>query len=219
MKLVLEKEWQWNDQVLMYFDDNRPEMVNFPFWWYHIENRNIKFIKQVSKTFGVVFAENRWIPEVEDIGILTTDLKGHYNKEDYDSDTINELERRSWITLGQFVVDDYPNESLIEYPGGGGAIFKFHPMTKKILEVTQIDSDGIIFYNCKVEFEETNVEGTNEKRLFKSKSTVYNNLGPYASVAKKDTEWQKNKNGEWRKDWLFYELENFKLVKKYHKKL
>lgn len=219
MKLVLEKPWTWNDNALMYFDAQRPEMINFPFWWYHIHDREVRLIKQISKTCGVIFGENRWIPEVEDIGILTTDLKGHYNKEDYDIDTINELERRSWITLGQFVVDDYPNESLIEYPGGGGAIFKFDPMTKKILEVTQIDGDGIIFYNCKVKFEEVNIEGTDQKRLFKSRSVVYNNKGPYGCMAKKDSEWKKNQNGEYKKDWLFYELENFKLVQKYFKKL
>lgn len=216
-KLVLEKAWEWNDKILMYFDHQRPDMVNFPFWWYHIEGREIRLIKQVSKTFGVVFAENRWIPEVEDIGILTNDLKGHYNNEDFDSDTLSELERRSWVTLGQFVVDDYPNELLIEYPSGGGVIFKFHPMTKKIMEITKCNSDGIIIYHCKVDFEETTVRETGEKKIVKIRSSIFD-IRAFYRCESEQGEWEESSNGKWNKPWVFRELIDQKWVLKEYKK-
>ncbi|MEI7489631.1 MAG: hypothetical protein WCJ72_19875 [Chryseobacterium sp.] len=217
MKLVLEKDWTWNDNVLMYFDHNRPEMVKFPFWWYHIQDREIRFIKQVSKTFGVVFAENRWIPEPEDIELTVKNLSSYYEDNDLDSDTLTELERRSWVTLGQFVVDDYPNELLIEYPSGGGVIFKFHPTTKKIMEVTKCNSDGIIIYHCKVDFEETTVKETGQKKIVKIRSSIFD-IRAFYRCESEQGEWQESSNEKWNKPWVFRELEDKKWILKDYKK-
>lgn len=218
MKLVLEKPWDWNDQALMYFDCQRPVMTRFPFWWYHVEGRQVRLIKQISKTFGVCFAENRWIEEVEENGDYALNLENIYSHLEYDSNTISELERRSWMTLGQFVIDDYANEFMIEYPSGGGVIFKFHPMTKKIIEVTKCDSDGIIVYYCKIDFEEVVEKETNKKKIYKSKSLVYDNVAAYACMSKKPDDWQENEHGKYVKDWKFYEMENKKLVQKIYRK-
>ena len=80
MRLVLEKPWTWNDNALMYFDRQRPEMVNFPFWWYLIEGRTVQYIKQLSKNCGICYAENRWI-EINEQDIETVDYQ--YEKEIY----------------------------------------------------------------------------------------------------------------------------------------
>jgi len=217
MKLVLEKKWTWNDQILMYFDHQRPDMVNFPFWWYHIEDREIRLIKQVSKTFGVVFAENRWIPEPEDIELTVKNLSSYYEDNDLDSDTLTELERRSWCTLGQFIVDDYPNELLIEYSSGGGVIFKFHPTTKKIMEVTKCNSDGIIIYHCKVDFDEIITKETGKKRIIKSRSSIFDIRSFYRCESEKGN-WQKDDNGKSFRPWIFRELVDKKWILKDYKK-
>jgi len=217
MKLVLEKAWDWNDQALMYFDTQRPVMEKFPFWWYHIENNEIRLIKQVSKNFGVIFAENRWIPEVEDDGLIENNLNNWYNKEDLDQDTLGELERRSWITLGQFVVDDYPNELLIEYESGGGVIFKFHPSTKKIIEVTKCNSDGIIIYHCKVFFEYVETKETQERKVYKTGHSIMDVRLFYRCESFKG-EWQKTSDGKSFRPWIFREYENQKWqIKDYRK--
>ena len=216
-KLVLEKAWEWNDKILMYFDHQRPDMVNFPFWWYHIEGREIRLIKQVSKTFGVVFSENRWIPEVEEVEILVNSLDSYYQDHDLDSDTLSEIERRSWSTLGQYVIDDYPNELLIEYASGGGVIFKFHPTTKKILEVTKCNSDGIIIYHCKVDFEEITTKETGQKKIIKSRSSIFDIRAFYRCESEKGN-WVTDHNGKKSRPWVFRELIDQKWVLKEYKK-
>ncbi len=217
MKLVLEKEWQWNDHALMYFDAQRPVMQNFPFFWYHVHDRKVRLIKQISKTCGVIFAENRWIPEPEDIELTVKNLSSYYEDNDLDSDTLTELERRSWCTLGQFLVDDYPNELLIEYPSGGGVIFKFHPTTKKIMEVTKCNSDGIIIYHCKVDFDEIITKETGKKRIIKSRSSICD-IRSFYRCESEQGEWQESSNGKWNKPWVFRELEDKKWILKDYKK-
>ena len=212
MKLVLEKAWDWNDQALMYFDTQRPVMEKFPFWWYHIENNEIRLIKQVSKNFGVIFAENRWIPEVEDEQTTVSNLQKYLDQSDLDVDTLSELERRSWMTLGEFNIEDYPLEQIVEYPSGGGAIFTFHPMLKRIIKIDQCNADGELIYTVRVEYKEEETKNDkNEvvgKRYFKSKTTTRSKIYQCESEQKK--EWKELPNGKFIKQWVFRENINGK---------
>jgi hypothetical protein len=146
MKLVLEKPWEWNEQALMYFDRQRPEMFRFPFWWYHIEGREVRLIKQISKNCGICFAENRW---VEREATFAEQLQEKLATYEIDAETASELERRSWMTLGEVEsLEAAPKQVTIVHPNGGGCIYNFHPVHGRMLNCTWINQDGEIIYKA-----------------------------------------------------------------------
>jgi hypothetical protein len=144
-KLVLEKAWEWNNQALMFFDHQRPAMENFPFWWYHIEGREVRLIKQISKNVSVIFGENKWIEQDDRTAVEKLDKRNAFYE--IDSETATELERRSWMSLGEEInTDPTPKEVTIVYPNGGGCIYTFHPVHGRMLQCTWINQDGEIIY-------------------------------------------------------------------------
>jgi hypothetical protein len=147
MKLVLEKPWTWNENTLMYFDQQRPEFINFPFWWYHIQEREIRLIKQISKNCSVIFGENKWIEQDERTAVAKMDKRNAYYETD--SETATDLERRSWATLGDMAdLEPTPKQVTIVHPCGGGCIYTFHPVHGKMLQCTWINQDGQIIYKA-----------------------------------------------------------------------
>jgi hypothetical protein len=155
MKLVLEKAWEWNDQALMYFDTQRPVMEKFPFWWYHIENNEIRLIKQVSKNFGVIFDENRWIEQDDRSTVEKLDNRNAFYE--IDAETATELERRSWMSLGEPVDQEpTPKQVTIVHPNGGGCIYTFHPVHGRMLQSTWINQDGQIIYKAMYVYNDKN---------------------------------------------------------------
>ena len=206
MKLVLEKPWTWNDNALMYFDRQRPEMVNFPFWWYLIEGRNIQYIKQLTKNCGICYAENRWI-EIDEQDIVNVVPKVD---EEIDRELANEIERRSWFTLGDVVIDSPENQYVIHYASGGGSILTFHPVLKRLIKVEQCNSDGELIFILKVNYNEIEVRDDQKKlietKYYKSGSTVRSKL--YQCESNKAKEWTELPNGKFIKKWIFTEKVN-----------
>jgi len=155
MKLVLEKPWDWNDQALMYFDTQRPVMEKFPFWWYHIEGREVRLIKQISKNCGVVFNENRWIEQDDRTTVEKLDNRNAFYE--IDAETATELERRSWMSLGEPVDQEpTPKQVTIVHPNGGGCIYTFHPVHGRMLQSTWINQDGEIIYKAMYVYNDKN---------------------------------------------------------------
>jgi hypothetical protein len=154
-KLVLEKAWDWNDQALMYFDAQRPVMTNFPFFWYHIHEREVRLIKQISKTCGVIFAENKWIEIDERSTVEKMDKRNAFYE--VDSETATELERRSWMSLGEEInLEETPKQVTIVHPNGGGCIYQFHPVHGRMLQATWISQDGEIIYKAMYVYNDKN---------------------------------------------------------------
>ena len=152
MRLVLEKPWTWNDNALMYFDRQRPEMVNFPFWWYLIEGRTVQYIKQLSKNCGICYAENRWIERDDTIAEQLEEKSAVY---EMDAETATELERRSWMTLGEVeLVQPAPRQVTIVHPNGGGCIYTFHPAHGRMMQCTWMNQDGEIIYKAMYSYNE-----------------------------------------------------------------
>jgi hypothetical protein len=155
MKLVLENPWDWNDHALMYFDAQRPVMINFPFFWYHIHEREVRLIKQISKTCGVIFGENKWIEVDERTTVEKMDKRNAYFETD--TETASELERRSWNTLGEVVdLEETPKQVTIVHPNGGGCIYTFHPVHGRVLQATWISQDGEIIYKAMYVYNDKN---------------------------------------------------------------
>jgi hypothetical protein len=154
-KLVLEKPWEWNERALMYFDTQRPVLENFPFWWYHIEGREVRLIKQISKTCGVCFGENKWVEVDERSTVEKLDKRNAFYE--VDSETATELERRSWMSLGESVdLEPTPKQVTIVHPNGGGCIYTFHPVHGRMLQCTWISQDGEIIYKAMYVYNDKN---------------------------------------------------------------
>ena len=146
MKLVLEKPWDWNDQALMYFDCQRPVMTRFPFWWYHVEGRQVRLIKQISVNCGICFGENRWIEQAPSFTEQLEEKNAFY---EVDAETATELERRSWMTIGEVEnIEASPKQVTIVHPNGGGCIYTFHPVHGRMINCTWISQDGEIIYKA-----------------------------------------------------------------------
>lgn len=214
-KLQLERPWEWNEQAEMFCYPDRPTRTDYPFWWYNVDGLKISLIKQVSKYFGVIFQENRYIT-AEQSAIVDNFSKIHLD--DYDSDTAEEIFRRSWMTLGEYVPDDYENEIIIEYPSGGAVVFTIHPKIKKITEVTQCDADGVLTAMTRVNYgvvlKKNDKDEIVEERYYKSEVKVFDKRLKYHCESEKDKEWTETKNGKFVKKWIFRELLNNKMTDK-----
>ena len=150
-KYQLERPWDWNERAEMYYNNERPTRTDYPFWWYKVEGDDIYLIKQITKFWGVIHNQNKYVL-IEDESLISNLAKKHY-LEDVDNETAYELERRSWMTLGE--VDDLektPSEVVISYEGGGGCIYKFHPVHGRIVSCIWVDADGVIIYKSIFEY-------------------------------------------------------------------
>jgi len=150
-KYVLEKPWVWNEQAIMYYDGQRPQRTDFPFWWYRVQDLEISLVKQISQNCGIIFHENRWI-EYDERTVVEKMAKRNV-VEEMDSETATELERRSWMTLGEVEdLEPTPKEVVINHPSGGGAIYRFHPVHGRLWQCTWINSEGEIIYKSMFEY-------------------------------------------------------------------
>lgn len=151
VNLVLEKEWSWRKDADIYDEGHRPTRTDYPFWWYSVIGNEIELRKQVSRTFGIIFDSNKLV--IEDTRTSAEKLNKKNSFYEIDSETASELERRSWMSLGEpEEVEKAPLEYTISHPSGGGAVYKFHPVTGKLWQTTWINSDGEITYKAMFEY-------------------------------------------------------------------
>ena len=150
-KLQLERPWEWNEQAVIYYDGQRPDRTDYPFFWYKVEGLEIALVKQVDKFFGVIFQENRWV-EVDDRTVVEKLAKRNH-VDDLDLETATELERRSWMTLGEVSdLEPTPREVIISHESGGHCIYKFHPVHGRLSQTTWINDCGEIIYKAMFEY-------------------------------------------------------------------
>lgn len=144
-KYKLEKPWDWNEQAEMYYNNQRPTRTDYPFFWYKVEGDDIALIKQISKFCGVIHQENRWV--IVDERTVVEKLAKRNHMEEVDAETATELERRSWMTLGEVQdLEPTPKDVVISYENSGGCIYKFHPVHGRLMQATWINADGEIIY-------------------------------------------------------------------------
>ena len=148
---ILQKEWTWRSDAEIYDEGQRPTRTDYPFWWYAVIGDEIELRKQVSKTFGIIFDSNKLVIQDLRSAVEKIDKKNSYYE--LDSETASEIERRSWMTLGEVVEPERaPLEVTISHPSGGGAIYKFHPVHGRLWQTTWINQDGEIIYKAMFEY-------------------------------------------------------------------
>ena len=153
-KYVLQKSWVWDDNAVIYYGAG-PTRTDYPFFYYLQRDNNIQYRKQISKYCSIMFDENFWI--VEDSRTVVEKLENKNAYLEMDSETATELERRSWMTLGEELdLEPTPKEVTIIHPNGGGAIYKFHPVHGRLLQCTWINQDGEIFYKSMFVYNDKN---------------------------------------------------------------
>jgi hypothetical protein len=147
----LEKAWDWNEQAEIYYNNERPDRTDYPFWWYKVDGDDIYLIKQISKFCGVIQRENRYVL-IDDRSTVEKLAKRNY-VDDIDQETASELERRSWYTLGEVQdLEPTPREVVISHENGGGCIYRFHPVHGRMISCIWINADGETIYKSIFEY-------------------------------------------------------------------
>jgi hypothetical protein len=149
MKNEWEKQWEWNNNACMHSNrDWLNDHKDFPIFWYHCRpDVEVWYIKQLSKTCGIIHDQNYYGPVREKSAVAK--LAKRSVQKFVDKDVADYHTMKSWSTLG--VSDEEPMEEVVYMvrPNGGGYIMKFHPVTKKWIQKIHINDYGEVEYRAR----------------------------------------------------------------------
>jgi len=149
MKNEWEKQWEWNNKACMHSNrDWLNDHKDFPIFWYHCRpDGEVWYIKQLSKTCGIIHDQNYYGPVREKSAVAK--LAKRSVQKFVDKDVADYHTMKSWSTLG--VSKEEPMEEVVYMvrPNGGGYIMKFHPVTKKWIQKIHINDDGEVEYRAR----------------------------------------------------------------------
>ena len=154
-----EKEWTWDDNAESHTNmQHTTSAYIFPYrWYYFLPGGEVHYIIQKSRNFGVIidsnyFGPRRYKTKLE--SLAKTSVQKFADKE-----VFKYHEAKSWSTLGADKHEQMPLEITVVRPEGGGYMMRFHPETKKWIQMIHVDENGEIIYKAR------NVVKTRENHL------------------------------------------------------
>jgi hypothetical protein len=187
----LEKPWVWDDSAESHTNmQHTKDAYVFPFrWYYFLPDGEIHYIVQKTRNFGVIidsnyFGPKRFKSKLEQLA--KTSVQKFTDKE-----LFTYQEARSWSTLGTDTQEPMPLEITVVRPEGGGYMMRFHPVTRKWIQMIHVDENGEIIYKAR------NIVKTRENHLgtWHEEVVYQNSLGDHFvktwNEDKKQSYWKK----------------------------